>query len=210
LDYYIQQKEQTGDEAKNISYLKVEYSEHYYQQNIKELIRLLVESSKFYEIFPTTHEECLTRISFLKHEIEHNDGYRLFYKDDKPIGNENDLKIMFRLTWMSSPSDTNSEVNNGRGPVDFKASRGSLDKSLVEFKLASNSHLRKNLMNQLEIYKKADRTDSGIKVVLYFTENEYINLTKIIKDLEMENDKNIVIIDARNDNKPSASVATTH
>ena len=50
--------------------------------------------------------------------------------------------------------DVNREVNNGRGPVDFKVSKGSKDTTLVEFKLASNTKLKKNLENQVEIYKK--------------------------------------------------------
>ena len=54
--------------------------------------------------------------------------------------------------------DVNREVNNGRGPVDFKVSKGSKDTTLVEFKLASNTKLKKNLENQVEIYKKANCT----------------------------------------------------
>lgn len=50
--------------------------------------------------------------------------------------------------------DVNREVNNGRGPVDFKISKGSKDTTLVEFKLASNSKLKNNLAKQVDIYKK--------------------------------------------------------
>ena len=64
--------------------------------------------------------------------------------------------------------DVNREVNNGRGPVDFKVSKGSKDTTLVEFKLASNTKLKKNLENQVEIYKKANCTDRAIKAILYF------------------------------------------
>src|SRR3712207_6984239 len=51
----------------------------------------------------------------------------------------------------ATPLDVNREVNNGRGPVDFKVSMGSADKTLVEFKLASNSQLQRNLANQVAI-----------------------------------------------------------
>jgi hypothetical protein len=66
------------------------------------------------------------------------------------------MHILYRLTWCGTVSDVNREVNNGRGPVDFKASRGTFDKSLIEFKLASNTQLRRNLQNQVEIYLKAN------------------------------------------------------
>jgi hypothetical protein len=67
---------------------------------------------------------------FLKAEIEDNAGYRLFYHEGRPLQRESDLQILFRLTWYASPSDFNGEANNGRGPVDFTASRGSKDKML--------------------------------------------------------------------------------
>ena len=41
----------------------------------------------------------------------------------------------------------------GRGAVDFKISRGSKDKTLVEFKLAKNTQLKRNLKNQVKIYE---------------------------------------------------------
>ena len=108
---------------------------------------------------------------FLKSVIEDMDGYRIFYINGKPIRRENDLQIMYRLVWYATEFDVNREVNNGRGPVDFKVSKGSRDATLVEFKLASNTKLKKNLSNQVEIYKAANCTDRAIKVILYFTED---------------------------------------
>lgn len=40
----------------------------------------------------------------------------------------------------------------------------------MEFKLASNSKLKQNLMNQVEIYEKANDTNKSIKAILYFTD----------------------------------------
>ena len=91
--------------------------------------------------------------------------------------------------------------------VDFKASNGSADQTLIEFKLASNPQLRRNLQNQVEIYKKANRTDNVIKVILYFTLTEYERVMEILEDLKMTADEDIILIDARRDNKPSASKA---
>jgi hypothetical protein len=108
----------------------------------------------------------------------------------------------------ATPSDVNQEVNNGRGPVDFKISKGSGDSTLVEFKLASNSQLRRNLERQVAVYEKASNpTHPSIKVILYFSGAEFTKIQGILKDLNLSNDRNIVLIDARKDNKPSASKA---
>ena len=108
------------------------------------------------------------------------------------------------LVWYATSYDVNREVNNGRGPVDFKISRGSIDKSLVEFKLASNTKLKHNLAKQVEVYKKANNTDRAIKVILFFTDTELYRVNTILNRLGLQNCRDIVLIDAR-DNKLSAS-----
>jgi prolyl-tRNA synthetase len=77
----------------------------------------------------------------------------------------------------------------------------------VEFKLASNSKLAQNLAKQVEIYKKAHDTDKAIKVILFFSVEEEARARKIIADLGLSSEKYIVLIDARSDNKLSASRA---
>lgn len=136
--------------------------------------------------------------------IENNNGYKVFYLNGVPVKREADLQLMFRLTWFASISDVNSEVDNGRGPVDYKISRGSKDKTLVEFKLASNSKLKQNLANQVKIYESANETKKSIKVILYFTDTELSRLIKVFKELGIKEGKNLVLIDAR-PNKVSAS-----
>jgi hypothetical protein len=111
---------------------------------------------------------------------------------------------MYRLTWFASPYDVNAEVNNGRGPVDYKVSMGSADKTLVEFKLASNSKLKQNLKHQVDVYNAANQTATAIKVIMYFSETELQKVQKILLELELSDRPDVVLIDART-NKPSAS-----
>jgi hypothetical protein len=59
------------------------------------------------------------------------------------------------------------EPNNGRAPVDFKVSEGAANKTLVEFKLPSNSKLRQNLQHQVEVYEAAKDTSKSIKAIMY-------------------------------------------
>jgi hypothetical protein len=125
----------------------------------------------------------------------------------QPIERESDVHILYRLTWYATASDVTREANDGRGPADFKISRGSKDKSLVEFKLASNSQLEKNLAHQSEIYEKASDALISIKVILYFTKAEHDRVVAILEKLKLTGKENIVLIDARDDNKPSGSKA---
>jgi hypothetical protein len=210
IDYYIRFKEDKGDEAKSISESRVAEVESLFVHELSSLIDLLNKKTDFYNKPYDTLEESYERLMFLKDVIENKDGYRVFYVKGKPIHRETDLHVMFRLTWFASMSDVSPETNDGRGPVDFKISRGSQDKSLVEFKLASNTSLRKNLQNQVEIYKKAHSTDKAIKAVLFFSYQEKLRVEKILKELKLEDDKYIVLIDARRDNKKSASKAKSH
>ena len=99
--------------------------------------------------------------------------------------------------WFGTPSSVDAEVNNGRGPVDFKISRGALDKTLVEFKLASNRQLKANLAHQLEVYQKANATSKGLKVILFFTDAEYERVQGVRRELSLLDDDSIVLIDAR-------------
>lgn len=88
------------------------------------------------------------------------------------------------------------DANNGRGPVDYAISKGIFDKTLVEFKLASNSKIKQNLAHQVKIYEEANDTKQSIKVILYFDDLEYLKVTQILKELKLDNDRNIILIDA--------------
>ncbi len=207
IEWYIKYKEDTGDQAKATSGEKVTASEEFYVHQFGKLITQLEVETEFYERGIDTLQECRDRVMFLKQEIENNGAYRLFYHDGEPIPREADLQILFRFAWFATPSDFNSEVNNGRGPVDFTVSRGSKDKTLVEFKLAKNTKLRRNLENQVKIYEDANRTKKSLKVIFYFTDNERQKVERILQALKIEGDDSIILVDCRSDNKPSASTA---
>ncbi|MCD6437288.1 MAG: hypothetical protein J7L56_03355 [Halomonas sp.] len=207
IDRYIRLKEDTGDQAVALSEQKVQEIETVFIRQVASLIENLKDESSFYETSDDTHDEAYSRVLFLKQVIENNDGYRIFYSNGQPIKRESDLQLMFRLTWYASQDDVNAEVNNGRGPVDYKISRGSKDSTLVEFKLASNSKIKQNLAKQVEVYKAANQTKKSIKVILYFSDSELSRVQKIMKELELKEGKELVLIDAQATNKPSGSNA---
>ncbi len=205
IDHYIKYKEDNGDQAKKLSEQKVKETEVIFIKQVSNLIELLNSKKGFYEQKSNTFDESYKRIIFLKEMIENNDGYRIFYIKGEPVKREADLQLMFRLTWYASEDDVNSEVNNGRGPVDYKISRGSKDSTLIEFKLASNSKLKQNLENQVKVYEAANKTKKSIKVILYFSESELEKVLNIMNKLGLNENKQLVLIDAQKNNKLSAS-----
>lgn len=207
IDYYIRLKEQRGDIAESISQQKVDSSDRLYVQQFGQFALLLEHETGFYEGPGNTFDEALERANYLKDFIENKGGHRFFYFKGEPIQREEDVQLLYRLVWYGTPSDVTREANDGRGPVDFKISRGAKDKTLVEFKLASNSHLERNLEKQLPIYQRASDAKRALKVIIFFSAQEKERVDRILDKLGLTNSGSVVKIDARNDNKPSGSVA---
>ena len=65
-----------------------------------------------------------------------------------------------KFNWDFSP-----ETDSGRGPVDFKVSRGN-DKTVIEVKLSSNQECVHGLEVQIEEYAKAEGTQNKIYVLV--------------------------------------------
>lgn len=207
VDYYIKKKEEDGDRAESTSASRVADTRAVLVKQLQHVLADLESRTDFYEKPWTSYEEALDRVLAFKAYVENQDGYKLINRAGRPFSQETEVQLFFGLIWCKSDFDANREVNNGRGPVDFKVSYGSGDKSLIEFKLASNSSLKRNLQKQLPIYEAANRTRTSVKVIIFYTARDQQRVAKILKELKLEGEPNIVLIDARNDNKPSASKA---
>ncbi|HAX97700.1 MAG TPA: hypothetical protein DCY12_02075 [Candidatus Atribacteria bacterium] len=207
IEYYILNKENHGQMARSMSEEKVYQTQELFVIKVRELINTLKNQTDFYNLHDRSYDESIKRLLFLKDVIENKGGWKYLYQDNKPISKESDIQILYRLTWYATELDVSREVNDGRGPADFKISSGSIDKTIVEFKLASNPQLKRNLQNQVEIYKKASDAKYGIKAIFYFSQEEKSRVLDILDELNIDQDANIVLIDARSDNKPSASKA---
>lgn len=210
LDIYIRMKEESAPEAHAQSGHKVEVTETQFVENVRQLAKEIAKLRKQMQPHPgdlsdNALEEARRRVAFLKHVIENNDGYRFFYVNGEPVKRESDLQTMFKLTWCATSFDVNAEVNNGRGPVDYKVSKGKANAALVEFKLASNTGLEKNLRNQVAIYERASNTKRSLKVILCFNEVEHEKVNRILRTLAAVDNPDIIRIDASRANKTPAS-----
>lgn len=120
----------------------------------------------------------------------------MFYQGNKPVSKEKDLQLLFKFVWVGTSFCADAEVNNCRGPADFKISNGALDSTIVEFKLAKSSKLEQNLQNQVPVYEAANNTNQSLKVIMYFNERERLRMEKILNKLGLQDNPNIIKIDA--------------
>ncbi len=207
LDYYIRIKEEAGDDAESASLDKVQDTLAIFVDQLKRVVADLRSKTDFYDRGWSSYDAALARAKGFKHYVENQDGWRVINRAGQPFAKETEVQLFFGIIWFGSVFDVNREPNNGRGPVDFKVSIGTADKSLIEFKLASNSHLKRNLEKQVAIYEKANQTATSVKVIICYTEADQAKVTKILKDLKLDTCEEVVVIDARSDNKPPASKA---
>lgn len=206
LDLYIRIKEDSGDEAAAISQARRDELRRTFVTMLDEF-RVGFANLLGDRLSPRgSFEDAMHLVHVFKSYVEDNDGYRLLNRDGH-FSSEKDLQLFMGLVFQQTEFDVNREVNNGRGPVDFKVSKGSADKSLIEVKLASNKQLERNLQNQLRVYEAANRTHSSISVIVYYTESEKDKVDRILKRLGRLEDPYIVLINARADDKPSGSKA---
>lgn len=209
VDYYIREKEDAGDQAVGLSAQRRQEVFEVLVRTVQHVVEDIRIKTALYETPVTSYDEALARANGFKQYVENQDGYRLLNKPGKerPLAGETDVQLFFGVIFFGSEFDVNREVNNGRGPVDFKVSKGAVDKSLIEIKLASNKQLKRNLENQIEVYQKANGTRTTVKMIICYTDADVTKTNAVLKDLGLLGEKSIVVIDARADNKPSGSKA---
>lgn len=193
IDYYIKLKEDSSKEAKLLNLSFVKQVQDIFISNVTKLTELLSSETNFYET--NSKIETNKKLNYLKHFIEDLDGYRLLYYNNEAIKREQDIQLLFKLVWHGTEFDVNAEVNNGRGPADFKVSKGN-DKTVVEFKLASNPKLN-NVLKQTSIYMKANQTNNFFVVIIFYNDKELEKVNNMLKICDLENKSNCILIDAR-------------
>lgn len=163
-----------------------------------------------------TIEDVLTITKMIcnkfKSLVEDNGLSDLLYDSNKKPKHESAAQLLFYGVadsyCVANDIDLTKEGNNGRGPVDFKLSRGASDKVVVETKLTSNPQLRHGIEVQLPIYMKQERTKQAIYLIIDNGHPRTLkNFIEFYDDLDEETKKKIsyLVVDATD--KPSASKA---
>ena len=163
-----------------------------------------IEISDGKDSYEATIEIC----NHFKRLIEECKGYELLY-NGKTARDEKTVQKALHLTayyyCLCNNLDLSPEPNAGRGPVDFKISRGN-DKTVIEIKLTSNQDTVHGFETQIEEYAKAENTDK--KVFLMIDNGHKERAEKVIKLYEQkidngENPAKVILINA--EPKESAS-----
>jgi hypothetical protein len=130
-------------------------------------------------------------------------GYSKFFFSEigKPRHEEFAQKLLFSSCYTICDIlniDVTPEAETGRGPVDFKFSRGSTAKILVEIKLSNNTSLKQSFEHQLKTYLKAERSDLGIYIIVDtgLGRNNLFDVKKIWEKMDSERRFPLLIIDA--------------
>lgn len=207
-DYYIKLREADTDEIRSTCTAELNLQLERLLISSKNLISAFARQNYSFAENLSAREEAKQRLRFFKHIIEDCDGYKNLYVGGKQIAKENDLQRLFRFVWYGTDYKVDAEPNNGRGQADFIISMGQNDQSIVEFKLASNPTLA-HVFKQVKIYEAANCADGSLIAIFYFSEREYLYSREIVKSAGHENmiGESIYLIDCRNDNKSSASIA---
>lgn len=145
--------------------------------------------------------------------VEYNGLNRVLYDDQKNLRHEKIAQLLFYgiadAFCRANNIDLSREPNAGRGPVDFKLSKGFSIKVNIEVKFTSNRHLYRGYTTQLPIYNKQENTDLSIYLILETSDTSSV-IERIIEKNNKERTSGkkvpeVIIADARL--KPSASKA---
>jgi hypothetical protein len=158
-------------------------------------------------------EVVTTVCNHFRRLVENNGMHEAFYNDSGEQRHERFAQLLFFAVadayCTANDLDLNREPNAGRGPVDFKLSRGYKAKVNVEVKYSSNRKLVDGFTTQLGIYDKAEQTQHSVYLVIRTTESTTaIDTILELRSKELREGKkvpDIIVVDGRP--KPSASRA---
>lgn len=126
--------------------------------------------------------------------IENNGWYRHLHKNETERFHESVPQSLFYGVAISYCEANNLKIspesNAGVGPVDFNISRGKASIN-IEVKYADNSKLTGGLVNQLEAYNRAERTETSIYLVLFCNDKEKIKIQQLNRVLDRYSKKGL-------------------
>lgn len=154
----------------------------------------------------TILEKAQLMCELFKDLVENNKLSNLFYKGSytDPKKEEAIQLVFYGVCYFFSQMydiDLTPESNTGRGPVDFKVSKGN-KKVLIEVKKTIHGRLEHGYFHQLEEYKKSEKTELAIfLVVILEGKSSENNLKKFKNKISNTNSSllqsEIIYVDAR-------------
>lgn len=193
LDYFVRDKEENGDEAQSSSSLKVMESKLLYLKHFSKLGWRLQKTTDFYKIKENSFEQTLRKINILRDAVENGGGNETFYFENKPIEDEDNLSILFRITWKANEHKIDKENTFAEVITSWKSSKRKLK---IVLKLSTNSQIRKTLEKLRDVYKEDSVEQEYILVLIHYSEGELNDIKFVLKAMNMSEHKNIIFINA--------------
>lgn len=143
-----------------------------------------------------------------KNYIENNKGWSLLWNEDGTPKREEAAQLLFlgivKQYCRANDIDISREPNIGRGPVDFKVSKGYQFRALLELKLAKNTKFWNGVTKQLPQYQKAEGVNIGYFIVVLYSNNDLKRLKTIkavVDKVKQETGYRMeaLVVDARRD-----------
>lgn len=170
------------------------------EKNLSKFIGLRKE---FDSNSKNSYESATDMISMFKNWIENQKGYDILLNADS----RNQEKIIQKMLHgigiyycKVNNLDISPESNTGRGPVDFKISRGD-DKTVIEIKLTSNQQTLHGFEIQIEEYAKSEGTENKIFLLvdngISSTRIKQVEESYKKRSLAGEKPATLIIIDAK-------------
>lgn len=118
----------------------------------------------------------LSGVEQFQQYIEQNGGWQLLWNDDgtqrAEAAAQRLLLGILKHYCASNDIDISKEVDIGRGPVDFKFSRGTKARVLLELKKANNTRFWDGLTGQLPTYLTAEGIQEGVFLVIAYSDQD--------------------------------------
>jgi len=148
------------------------------------------------------------------HHVVHSELYKLINDPSGRVGEKN-VQTLFkhhaRTYLRQTKIVVSSEVDTGRGNVDFQLSEGNDNQVLIELKLDDHQNVEKGLHYQLPMYLHAENIDWGIYVLVCCSQKLYDKYEYLEKDSdslskEYQKDINFLRVDAIGNLKSASKI----
>lgn len=152
-----------------------------------------------------------------KEEVEERDGWKVLWDAKRKEHAKEEVSqalagAMWRTQCKAAGIDISKEVNMGRGPVDFKFSRGWEARALLEVKHIGATAFFTGAGRQIPQYLKSESIDSAVYLAIGFTDADFgeqrlKRVTETCESLQEQKGMTVipVFVDARPHTKVSAS-----
>lgn len=147
----------------------------------------------------TPLEFTFAALNTLKAWVENNNGAKIIQDSDSRT-REKTFQLLFQLVCLgnieNNQLDLSAEPNAGRGPVDFKISRGE-EKVVCEIKLSSNPQYKHGYEVQIREYARAEKAQEMIYIFVDVGNSGRLETIKQIAEADTEEPKpHLFMIDA--------------